>query len=105
MSRIFYIVNSGHEEGGHNALFVTARTYITGKAAIGVATAHHSFDDFLDVGPLVSRDRVLVIFPPPLPMVDEYLTKAVGAVFRRGMKQQEMLLCLWQWSAFADRRH
>ena len=29
------------------------------------------------------------LIPPPLQVVDEYLTKAVGAVLRRGMEQQE----------------
>jgi hypothetical protein len=62
---------------------------VASVATLRIATAHHLFDCFLHVSSLLSRYLFLPITTPHLPVVDKYLPKAVTAVLRRRMKQQD----------------
>lgn len=61
---------------------------IAGLTALWITAAHHLFNCFLNIVPLVSQYPFPVIIPPPFPMVDKYLAELVAAVLRERLKQQ-----------------
>ena len=71
------------------------RADVASVATLRVTTAHHLFDCFLHMAPLVRRYFFPAIIPPLLPVVDKDLPKAVAAVLRGRMKQHEGRRTLW----------